>query len=94
MLISCDHYCAACSFLQKYIANRLLEINERGSWQQDLDKLDEEAKAKQDEEIFQIARLVNCGWFGSGMQLLLLHGDATSCRSQPFSRTTSTASSV
>ncbi|KAI5895328.1 heme peroxidase [Schizophyllum commune H4-8] len=50
-----------------FIAERLLEINERGSWQQDLDKLDEEGKAKQDEEIFQIARLVNCGWFGSAV---------------------------
>ncbi|EIW79353.1 putative linoleate diol synthase [Coniophora puteana RWD-64-598 SS2] len=49
-----------------YIAKRLLEINERGSWadpatlQNSPDKL-----LKQDEEIFQIARLCNCAWFAS-----------------------------
>ncbi|KAF4610857.1 hypothetical protein D9613_007045 [Agrocybe pediades] len=54
-----------------YIADKLLEINERGTYI-DPAKLaqseDAESKAKllaQEEEIFQISRLINCGWFGS-----------------------------
>ncbi|TFK65591.1 linoleate diol synthase [Pluteus cervinus] len=53
-----------------YIAKRLLEINERGTWV-DPSTLSPDIpanKAKlisQEEEIFQIARLVNCGWFGA-----------------------------
>jgi linoleate 10R-lipoxygenase len=43
----------------------LFEINERGTFQ-DPKKLTEELKGAQDNEIFQIARLVNCGWFGAG----------------------------
>ncbi|KAG6334671.1 hypothetical protein ID866_4420 [Astraeus odoratus] len=47
-----------------YIARRLLEINERGTW---VDPSKEPANSprliKQDEEIFQIARLCNCAWF-------------------------------
>ncbi|KAI0354701.1 heme peroxidase [Trametes cingulata] len=45
-----------------YIADMLLKLNERGRWTnpppEDADK-----RALQDEEIFQIARLVNCGNF-------------------------------
>ncbi|KAI0035301.1 linoleate diol synthase [Vararia minispora EC-137] len=55
-----------------YIARKLLEINERGTWRQDpetafdVDKPeDQSALRQQDDEIFGIARLVNCGWFGS-----------------------------
>ncbi|KAL1747600.1 heme peroxidase [Schizophyllum fasciatum] len=52
-----------------FIAERLLEINERQTWEADISKLenDPEALQKQDEEIFQTARLVNCGWFGSAV---------------------------
>ncbi|KAJ7924221.1 heme peroxidase [Mycena leptocephala] len=45
-----------------YIAQMLLRINERGTWS-DPPPTDASAFAKQDEEIFQIARLVNCGHF-------------------------------
>ncbi|KAG0693723.1 heme peroxidase [Suillus ampliporus] len=49
-----------------YIARRLLEINERGTWKDPAQhKLSQAQLAKQDEEIFQIARLCNCGWFTS-----------------------------
>ncbi|KZT41589.1 heme peroxidase [Sistotremastrum suecicum HHB10207 ss-3] len=42
-----------------YIANRLLEENERGQWSNP-PPLDKQARARQDEEIFQTARLINC----------------------------------
>ena len=53
----------------QYIVERLLEINERGTY----DKLGQlspdipvsKALLAQDEELFQTARLINCGWFGS-----------------------------
>ncbi|KIM44733.1 hypothetical protein M413DRAFT_442688 [Hebeloma cylindrosporum] len=52
-----------------YIANKLLEINERGTFVDPatLSTDDPASKAQlvaQEEEIFQTARLVNCGWFG------------------------------
>ncbi|KAF7321225.1 Heme peroxidase [Mycena chlorophos] len=47
-----------------YIAQKLLQINERGTWT-DPPPQDAKARAKQDEDIFQIARLVNCGHFMS-----------------------------
>jgi hypothetical protein len=43
----------------QYIAQMLLRINERGTWS-DPPPTDASAFAKQDEEIFQIARLVKC----------------------------------
>ena len=59
------------SSVMQYIAAKLLEINERGTWvdPKTLSPDDSKAKAKliqQDEEIFQIARLCNIGWFGTG----------------------------
>ncbi|KAF7300900.1 Heme peroxidase [Mycena kentingensis (nom. inval.)] len=45
-----------------YIANMLLKINERKCWS-DPPPTDDAKRAKQDEEIFQTARLVNCGHF-------------------------------
>jgi linoleate 10R-lipoxygenase len=54
----------------QYIAERLLEINERGTWI-DPSKLtsgDPKKNARlvdQEEEIFQTARLINCAWFGA-----------------------------
>ncbi|OBZ73945.1 Linoleate 10R-lipoxygenase [Grifola frondosa] len=52
-----------------YIARKLLEINERGIWQ-DPDTIPSDAERtskllKQEEEIFQIARLNNCAWFAN-----------------------------
>ena len=46
----------------KYIAKRLFEINERGTYQ-DPSTLTPDKCTQQDEEIFQTARLINCGWF-------------------------------
>ena len=54
-----------------YIAETLLNINERGSWTASADSapyfptLSADKIAKQDEEIFQTARLINAGWFAS-----------------------------
>ncbi|KAJ6476780.1 heme peroxidase [Mycena vitilis] len=45
-----------------YIADRILKINERGRWTIP-PPTDETRRAQQDEEIFQTARLVNCGHF-------------------------------
>ncbi|KAK6992254.1 heme peroxidase [Favolaschia claudopus] len=47
-----------------YIAKKIFDINERGTYE-DPETLKEEDLLKQDNEIFQTARLVNCGWFGS-----------------------------
>ncbi|KAI5116947.1 hypothetical protein M0805_003675 [Coniferiporia weirii] len=53
-----------------YIARKLLDINERGTWV-DPDKIpsnDPQRMSKlmkQEEEIFQTARLINCGWFAN-----------------------------
>jgi len=49
-----------------YIARRLLEINERGTWV-DPSTLPPNSPQllKQEEEIFQIARLCNCAWFAA-----------------------------
>lgn len=53
-----------------YIAKKLLDINERGTYVDPStlrsDKPAEKAKLlAQEEELFQIARLINCGWFAS-----------------------------
>lgn len=45
-----------------YIAERLLEINERGGWQNPPPS-DPAKKASQEDELFNTARAVNCGWF-------------------------------
>lgn len=53
--------------LIQYIARRLLEINERGTWKDPSHHrhLSHAQLIKQDEEIFQIARLCNCAWFAA-----------------------------
>ncbi|KAF9240691.1 heme peroxidase [Melanogaster broomeanus] len=49
-----------------YIARRLLEINERGTWVDPSTLPPNSHKLiKQEEEIFQIARLCNCAWFAA-----------------------------
>ncbi|ESK84894.1 heme peroxidase [Moniliophthora roreri MCA 2997] len=50
-----------------YIAEKLLEINERGTFRDPSKIESREELMKQDEELFQTARLVNCGWFGSAV---------------------------
>ena len=47
----------------------MLEINERGTWKDpsEYDGPNDPKLLKQDEDILQIARLVNCGWFGSAV---------------------------
>ncbi|TDL26424.1 heme peroxidase [Rickenella mellea] len=52
-----------------YIADMLLKINERKRWTNP-PPADEKARLAQDEEIFQTARLVNCGHF-----MALIFGD-------------------
>jgi len=49
-------------FPYKYIAKRLFEINERGTYR-DPSTLTPDKRTHQDEEIFQTSRLINCGWF-------------------------------
>ena len=54
----------------QYIANKLLEINERCSYinPDDIPQDDPQRVkklAEQDEDIFQTTRLINCSWFGS-----------------------------
>ncbi|KAJ4469566.1 linoleate diol synthase [Lentinula aciculospora] len=56
-----------------YIAKKIFDINERKKYQ-DPSKLSEAALAAQDEELFQTARLVNCGWFGT-----VIFSDYVSC---------------
>ena len=55
--------------LSQYIAQKLLEINERGTWRDPSTiPADFPDRAnfiiQQDNEIFQTARSINCGWFG------------------------------
>ncbi|GAA6004081.1 hypothetical protein JCM10207_002416 [Rhodosporidiobolus poonsookiae] len=45
-----------------YIADMLFKINEHGKYKPS-DELDEAGKAKQDDDLFEKARLINCGWF-------------------------------
>ncbi|KAK4334970.1 hypothetical protein RTBOTA2_003721 [Rhodotorula toruloides] len=45
-----------------WIAKKLVEVNENDVYQP-WDQLDEDGKAKQDEDIFQKARMINCGHF-------------------------------
>ncbi|KAJ7745980.1 heme peroxidase [Mycena metata] len=49
-----------------YITDMLLKINERGRWSEP-PPAEPRLKAQQDEEIFQIARLINCGHFKSAL---------------------------
>jgi len=51
---------------QQYIANKILKINERKRWS-DPPPTDPTKRALQDEEIFQTAKLVNCGHFMSAI---------------------------
>jgi linoleate 10R-lipoxygenase len=50
------------------LRDKLLEINERQLWKnpsqhEEWDKLSDEEKMRQDDQIFNTARLINCGHF-------------------------------
>ncbi|KAF2430024.1 heme peroxidase [Tothia fuscella] len=47
------------------IAENLLSINEDGRYSKDLSKLDEKKRREQDEDIFQLTRNINVGFFAS-----------------------------
>jgi hypothetical protein len=48
-----------------YIAEKLLSHNERGTFNSNLSELSTEQLRAQDDELFNVARLINCGWFGN-----------------------------
>ncbi|KAH9940835.1 heme peroxidase [Epithele typhae] len=50
-----------------YIANKLLELNERRTYNSNLGELSQKELFDQEESIFQTARLINCGWFGAAV---------------------------
>ncbi|KAG6809292.1 hypothetical protein H0H92_000805 [Tricholoma furcatifolium] len=50
----------------KFIAQRLLKINEKKPWSDPV-PVDPHRRAQQDEEIFQTAKLINCGYFMSAI---------------------------
>ncbi|KAH7914862.1 heme peroxidase [Hygrophoropsis aurantiaca] len=64
---------ASCALLvlfnrnHNYIAQRILEINERGTWERNPESLPENSpkRINQEDEIFNIARLCNCAWFAA-----------------------------
>ncbi|KAI0338309.1 heme peroxidase [Trametopsis cervina] len=64
---------SACALLillcrnHNYIADKILRINEKGHYREP-SQMDEQDRLSQDDEIFQRARLVNCGFF---MQIIL-----------------------
>ncbi|GAA5987467.1 hypothetical protein JCM11641_003838 [Rhodosporidiobolus odoratus] len=45
-----------------WIVRKLVEINQNGKFPQ-WESLDDDERKAQDEELFQTARLINCGWF-------------------------------
>ena len=79
----------------QYIAEKLLAINEHGKWRpppayyEDLQPENVEAVSQrlqeQEEEIFHIARLINCGWFGMGQYHFSRIDDALTGYAQSFS---------
>jgi len=52
----------------QYIAEKILRINENSQYKQNLETLSSEERTIQDDDIFNRARLVNCGFF---MQVIL-----------------------
>lgn len=51
--------------LKQYLADVLLRINERGLWTKEVEWLDDEARALQDHQIFNTARLINSAAFAN-----------------------------
>lgn len=63
---------SSCNRRLQYIADKLLEINERGFYvdPNSIPASDPNRSTKllaQEEDIFQTARLINCAWFGSAI---------------------------
>ncbi|KAJ3991317.1 hypothetical protein F5050DRAFT_1802173 [Lentinula boryana] len=58
--------CFYASDFRHLITLKIFDINERRKYQ-DPSTLSEKARAAQDEELFQTARLCNCGWFGTAI---------------------------
>ncbi|KAH9857342.1 linoleate diol synthase [Lenzites betulinus] len=56
-----------------FIARKLLELNERETYCVDLTKADAAQLARQEEDLFQTARLINCAWFASAVFSDYLH---------------------
>ncbi|KAI0819154.1 linoleate diol synthase [Trametes gibbosa] len=56
-----------------FIARKLLELNERGTYTPDPENADATKRAAQEEDLFQTARLVNCAWFASAVFSDYLH---------------------
>ncbi len=48
-----------------FIAAKLLDNNEKETFKKDLTTLTEKQLSDQDDELFNVARLVNCAWFGN-----------------------------
>ena len=76
------HPTLPCSHLT--FRDKLLEINERRRWVHPNDnhawnKLTEEQKMTQDDQIFNTARLINCGHFASAVFGDYLHSLVPSC---------------
>jgi linoleate 10R-lipoxygenase len=79
----------------QYIAQKLLEINERGTYKKPEDvPVNEPNRAKQlaqqEEDIFRTARLIKCSWFGSAIfsdyfsSILGLHRQGSTWSLNPF----------
>ena len=62
-----------------WIVDKLVQINQNNKYKP-FDSLSDEQKKQQDEDLFQTARLVNCGWF-----LQVIFGDYIRCASVPSS---------
>lgn len=70
--IACVLYYLNPTLTYPTLRDKLLEINERGRWtnpshEDAWDKLSEEKKMTQDDQIFNTARLINCGHFASAV---------------------------
>jgi len=66
------------------LRDKLLEINERKRWTnpshgEEWEKRSEEQKMLQDDQIFNTARLINCGHFASAVFGDYLHSSVPSC---------------
>ena len=49
--------------------SKLFEINERGTFKP-VNELDDAERKKQDEQLFQTGRLINCGFFGECLLII------------------------
>lgn len=78
-----SYYTQTYSYLHATLRDKLLEINERQRWvdpsnDRAWEKHSEEQKMKQDDQIFNTARLINCGHFASAVFGDYLHSSVSS----------------